>query len=127
MDDLKPCPLCEGGAVLESAKGPTGEFYEMVLCSQCGACSPCCDVRSMQDDEVHPVSAWNTRPAATALEAKDAEIARLKRLVADADDQFAFYAENHRAKGTVDGLEKAATNQLLAYLARALTGSQSHD
>lgn len=63
MDDLKPCPFCGGEAALDSTKGPTRELYEAVICSECGASGPCSDVRSMQDDEAHPIDAWNARPA----------------------------------------------------------------
>ncbi len=64
---LLPCPFCGGEASLLNQKGPTGELYQWVECSACGATAGHCDVRSMQDDELHPIDAWNARAAIAAL------------------------------------------------------------
>lgn len=117
MDDLKLCPLCN--CMVSIINVPAASLCH-IECLHCGL-----KTRTF-DSKAGMLEYWNTRPAATTLEAQDAEIARLRAFAADAGSQFAFYAENHRAKGTADGLEKAATNQLWADIARALTGSQSH-
>jgi hypothetical protein len=57
-------------------------------------------------------------------EQKDARIAALQAGVKEAADQFAFYADQHRAKGTDDGNAKAATNQQWADRLRALGASR---
>jgi len=53
-----------------------------------------------------------------------ARIAALEAGVKEAGDQFAFYADQHRAKGTDDGNAKAATNQQWADRLRALGASR---
>ena len=79
----------------------------------------------------YPEFSQKLNEAATALtalternKALEAEVARLRDWVELAGKQFAFYAENHLAKGTPDGNEKAATNQAWADVAAALLGDR---
>lgn len=61
MQRMLPCPFCGGNAEYQTNKGPTGELYGWVGCTQCGAASDLCDVRSMQPEEIHPIDAWSAR------------------------------------------------------------------
>jgi len=61
--------------------------------------------------------------ALPALKAAQARIKALEEVVGKCQTQFAWYASNHKAKGTPDGDSKAVTNQEFADLCAAtLTG-----
>lgn len=64
---LEPCPFCGGEAVEATSKGPTGERYRWVHCTDCGAMTECCDdsARHNNPDEPEPVDLWNTRIEST--------------------------------------------------------------
>jgi Lar family restriction alleviation protein len=81
---LLPCPFCGGEAELHHDKGATGEVYAWVSCNQCDAMSLCCDIRSMQMEEPHPIDAWNTRSDSDTIAALLAEVDRMREALHDA-------------------------------------------
>lgn len=75
MSDLKNCPFCGSGEI-EVVEEAT---YTNIGCLDCDYAIKCRDC-----DEDDAVYYWNTRPAENA---KDKEIERLKKQVADREDE----------------------------------------
>lgn len=66
-------------------------------------------------DSTHPVEKEDVRRSlARDLQAAEAKIETMRTALVRARDQFRFYAEQHRAKGTEDGDTKAITNDAMA-------------
>lgn len=80
MSDLKPCPFC--GATADAKTFPRdAEFSAYVVCWKCGTAGP------PREKGEAAIEAWNTRPVE---DAKDAEIARLRKMA----KPLAWLAEN---------------------------------
>lgn len=76
MDELKPCPFCEGPAKPPDYDG----WHWQVSCSLCWATG-----EPMSEGPQKAIDAWNPRPVEDALAARlaasQAEVARLRRFV----------------------------------------------
>lgn len=72
-DDLKPCPHCGPGTVVQVCDELDGKYF-FVACGACGSSSGHRSIRQRGNAREMAIQAWNTRKTETANDARIADL-----------------------------------------------------
>lgn len=111
-EELKPCPLCGNG----DAPFVITEDRTWIECGDCTSRV----VLGPFDTEAEAITAWNQRTP-------DPRIAELEAAIRECEVTFRFYEQQHLAKKTQDGDEKAYRNKQMADKCRQALKGPDHD